>query len=104
MTLYVRRPIVVEAKQYLPETAGEIINWYNAKPKQGNDFATMTKGGIAIPTVSGTLIAAVKDWVVLDGTKFQVWKFGDFENEHRVVISMVDGIVELADVPVEGKQ
>ena len=103
MTLYTRRPVVVEAKQYLPDTAAEIINWYNSKPKQGNDFAVMTKGGIAIPTVSGTLIAALKDWVVLDGIRFQVWKFGDFENEHRVVIKMENGIVELGDIPVGDK-
>lgn len=58
--LYRKRPVVIEAMQYTPETwkqVGEFIG------SDGWDFGE-TPGTIAIRTLEGIIIASLYDWVI----------------------------------------
>ena len=61
-----KKPVVIEARQVVPETIDEIAAWCGGDPFMLTDpeYGTPGPHGIAIDTLEGTMHADWGDWVI----------------------------------------
>jgi len=68
MPKFRKKPVVVEARQYLnDESSYGVLHWINeGQHKRGPDvpFATWINGELTIPTLEGDHVASVGDWII----------------------------------------
>lgn len=60
MKKYIKKPVVIEAKEleYSTKSQEEIIEWSNGLIKKGLD------GGLRIPTLEGVMVANTGDFII----------------------------------------
>jgi hypothetical protein len=68
MPNFKKKPIMVEARQYLNDSSSyDVLHWINeGQYKRGKDvpFATWQNGVLTIPTLEGGHAASVGDWII----------------------------------------
>lgn len=66
MPLFKKKPVVVEARQYLNDASTwDLILWINeGQHRNGRKFASWGNGILTIPTLEGEIMAAVGDWII----------------------------------------
>jgi hypothetical protein len=68
MPKFKKKPIEIEARQYLNDEASyDILHWINkGQYKRGAEvpFATWINGKLTIPTLEGDHVADVGDWII----------------------------------------
>lgn len=68
MPLYKKKPVVVEARQFLNDASSyHLLHWINENQfKRGADapFATWVNGKMLIPTLEGDHTADIGDWII----------------------------------------
>jgi hypothetical protein len=90
MNLYRKKPVVIEARQYLDDASSyALINWINeGQHKNGKKFASWVNGDLIIPTLEGQHIADVGDWIICGvAGEFYPCKPGIFAATYEKVLS-----------------
>lgn len=61
MSLYRKKPVVIEARQLTPENGPELWNWAESYPHHGQDGKL---DGMTIKTLEGDMKAEFGDWII----------------------------------------
>jgi hypothetical protein len=66
MAKFRKKPVVIEARLYSnDEGTYALLHWINeGQHTNGKGFATWTNGVFTIPTLEGSHIASVGDWII----------------------------------------
>jgi len=66
MALFRKKPVVIEARQYLNDASGyELLHWINeGQFTAGRRFAEWVNGTLVVPTLEGEHIASEGDWII----------------------------------------
>lgn len=66
MSFYRKKPVVIEARQYLnDESSYPLLHWINeGQHRNGKRFAEWVNGVLIVPTLEGDHIANVGDWII----------------------------------------
>lgn len=74
MPLFRKKPVTITAMQFRgPENGYDVLHWANEQQhKAGRELVEWINSELIIPTLEGTLIASVGDWIIL-GVKGEVY-------------------------------
>ena len=66
MGMFRKKPVVIEARQYLNDASSyPLLHWINeGQHKNVKRFADWTNGTLIVPTLEGEHVASVGDWII----------------------------------------
>ena len=66
MPIFRKKPVEIEARQYLNDASSyELLQWINTgQNKNCKPFATWQNDTLTVPTLEGEHIASVGDWII----------------------------------------